>query len=285
MKNSRSFFLKIATLLLAVLMTAAAASACTPKKTTGKIDKKTETGLLDIGETFTFGRYEQNNDPEAKEEIEWLVIDREDGKALVISVAGLDAVQYNEKGGDTTWETSTARKWLNETFISEAFTQEEAKAILTTTVSGDANSKTKVEGGNDTSDKIFLLSIDEVEMYMDANERKASPTAYAIANGAQASTSKTAYCWWFLRTPGSSTSFVAYVDVNGFISTNGALTQVINNTVRPAFWIDVKAFKVIWDELHKTPTPAPSATPAPEENETATPEEFETVVPDVTEAP
>ncbi len=273
----------MATLLLAVLMVAAAATACVNSSTPGKIVKKTNTGLLDIGDVFEFGTYEQDNNPETVEKISWIVLDREDEKALVMSVAGLDVVQYNEKGGDTTWETSTARKWLNETFLSEAFDERQAKAVLTTTVSADENPKHKTSAGNETTDKIFILSIDEAVRYLEPSERKASPTDYATAKGALSSSAKTPLCWWLLRTPGSSASLVAYVDVNGFISNDGTYTQVVNNTVRPVFWIDVNTYKSVV-KAEKAEEEAAKAAAEAEKNKTPSPE-TETPAPDVTAEP
>ncbi|MEG0050490.1 MAG: DUF6273 domain-containing protein, partial [Clostridia bacterium] len=71
-----------------------------------------------VGNTMTFGSYEQdNNTSNGAEAIEWLVLAREGDRALVISVDGLDCVQYHTKHTATTWETSTLRTWMNDTFL------------------------------------------------------------------------------------------------------------------------------------------------------------------------
>ena len=67
-------------------------------------DKIRECGILkiQIGDYITFGSYEQDNDiSNGKEDIEWLVLDREDNKILVISKYGLDAKQYNVESNST----------------------------------------------------------------------------------------------------------------------------------------------------------------------------------------
>ncbi|MBP3696995.1 MAG: hypothetical protein J6J45_05560, partial [Clostridia bacterium] len=67
-----------------------------------------------VGDYITFGSYEQDNDlSNGKEPIEWLVLDKQDGKVLVISKYALDAKPYNDEYVDVTWETCTLRSWLN----------------------------------------------------------------------------------------------------------------------------------------------------------------------------
>lgn len=50
---------------------------------------------LKVGDTFTFGHYEQdNNSSNGKEPIEWLVLDRKGNEVLVISKYCLDSKPY-----------------------------------------------------------------------------------------------------------------------------------------------------------------------------------------------
>ena len=83
-------------------------------------------------DVIVFGRYEQDNDlGNGPEPIEWIVLDTQDGKALLLSKYGLDAVPYNDDNNSAgTWETCTLRTWLNDTFLNAAFTQEEVEASL-----------------------------------------------------------------------------------------------------------------------------------------------------------
>ena len=196
-----------------------------------------------VGDTVKFGSYEQdNNTSNGKEVIEWIVLAKEGDKALVISDKALDCKPYNEEYEDATWENCTLRKWLNSTFLNNAFTSEEQALILTTNVVNDDNPNYGTSGGNNTQDKIFLLSIDEANKYFSKNDRICAPTDYAIAHGAWTSDSyKTssgeASCWWWLRSPGYNQDGAAYVLDDGSVDFDGNYVDRDRGCVRPALWI------------------------------------------------
>ena len=155
-----------------------------------------------IGDTFSFGRYEQdNNFSNGKEEIEWIVLKKEDNRVLAISKFALDCVKYNTEENITencpysfvldwrkynteenitetsileyvewctAWDSSALNKWLNNDFVMEAFNSSEYQVI-------DKDSHDEV---------VFLLNEDEVaECFKFPNERACSPTKYAVARG------------------------------------------------------------------------------------------------------
>ena len=62
------------------------------------------------------------------------------------------------------------RKWLNDEFFETAFSAEEQGRIPTTLVTAEDNAEYGTEAGNDTTDKVFLLSVSEVETYFPSNE-------------------------------------------------------------------------------------------------------------------
>ena len=206
-----------------------------------------------VGDYVFFGAYEQDNKADnGKEDIEWLVLEVKDGKALVISKYALDCKQYNSSHTDITWEKSSLRKWLNDDFINSAFSDDEKKEIVTGTVPADENPGNVTDPGNATQDQVFLLSIVEANKYFDYNDsRKCKPTAYAIANGAYVNGAD-GYCWWWLRSPGNFQDRAAFVDSYGLVSEVGddvGDTQDLyeyglnidhdNDCVRPALWIDL----------------------------------------------
>jgi ribosomal protein S17E len=199
---------------------------------------------INVGDTYTFGSYEQDNDTSnGKEEIEWQILEKQDNKILIISKYALDCQQYNTENTDVTWETCTLRSWLNSTFISNAFTEAEQSMIVDTKVTADKNPNYSTNPGNDTTDKIFLLSINEVNKYFTNDEsRKCVPTAYAIEQGAYTSDSYTsggkATCWWWLRSPGSSQVDASYVYYDGSVYYDGRGVDGSNGCVRPALWIN-----------------------------------------------
>ena len=191
------------------------------------------------GNYITFGSYEQDNDiSNGAEEIEWLILDIQDGKALVISKYALDCKPYNDEWIDVTWEDCTLRKWLNDDFLNLAFSADEKSMIPTVTVTADKNPNQSTNPGNDTQDKIFLLSIEEVNQYFDSDEaRQCELTDFAVANGA-CEIGGNCWCWW-LRSPGYYIQdCAAYVD-NGVVDEIGSIVDADDNAVRPAMWIEL----------------------------------------------
>lgn len=195
-----------------------------------------------VGDYITFGAYEQDNNTEnGKEEIEWLILDRRDGKTLLISKIGLDCKPYNKKQTDVTWESSTIRKWLNTKFLEQAFSETEQAVIPTVTLSDQLNPEHGTDPGAATQDKVFLLSSAEAEQYFgSAEERLAQRSKYAktfhpfVRKDEQ-------YCWWWLRSPGEGQDRAASVYVDGKIFLSGANVNRDYLVVRPAVWIEPDA--------------------------------------------
>lgn len=108
-----------------------------------------------------FGNYYQNND-KTKEPVKWRVLSVNGDDAFLLADKVLDCQQYNSDTRSL-WENCTLRKWLNEDFYNTAFSYIEQDAIKTTTVvDTSAMEYDAVKSGNDTNDKIYLLSITEV---------------------------------------------------------------------------------------------------------------------------
>ena len=196
-----------------------------------------------IGNTIQFGSYNQSGAAK-KEPIEWLVLDIQDEKALVISKYALDCKRYNETNTKVTWETCTLRKWLNNNFLNSAFSASEKSKIPTVTVSADANPSYSTNPGNATEDQIFLLSITEAKKYFSSDSaRECQPTAYAKAQGARRSSSSTyaGNCRWWLRSPGNTQRNAASVYIDGYVDYLGDRVDYSYGAVRPALWIDLKS--------------------------------------------
>lgn len=193
------------------------------------------------GDTVFFGAYEQdNNTSNGKEDVEWLVLEVKDGKALVVSKYALDCKQYNTSNTDVTWETCTLRKWLNNDFINAAFSSYEKAMIPTVTVSADENPDYSTNPGNATQDQVFLLSITEANKYFGSDSaRQCKPTDYAFANGAYVN-SVNGNCWWWLRSPGVTQDSAAYVHSSGDVYEPGSDVDIGTSAVRPAMWISIK---------------------------------------------
>jgi hypothetical protein len=201
---------------------------------------------IKIGDTYTFGSYEQDNDiSNGKEPIEWTVLDKDGMTLLLISKYCLDHQYFTSYSPQMrTWETCTLRTWLNETFFNDAFTSEEQRRIIDSTVPADDNPYfISTSQGNDTKDKIFILSIKEAAEYFSSDDaRKCQGTTYCYAKGTVKS-EKNDNCWWWLRTLCDTTAIVAVVDADGPIQYGGTHGGdhflATGNAVRPALRIEL----------------------------------------------
>ena len=187
-----------------------------PKKV---VNNTFDFGNVKVGSIIKFGNYPQNT-KDKKEPIEWRVLAVEDGKALVISQYALDCKRYNEERGNTSWEECTLRKWLNSDFLNSAFDSTEQNLIQLSTVTADKNPKYSTNQGNDTKDKVFLLSAKEAEQYFKNDEGQ---------------------CWWWLRSLGISTYIATYVYPDGSVLFGGYLVDNDSGSGRPALWINLKS--------------------------------------------
>ena len=186
----------------------------------------------EVGDTVLFGSFEQdNNIANGKEEIEWVVLTKEDDRILVISKYALACRQYNSTYTNTTWETSSLRDWLNTSFVSTAFIADEQAMIPDVTISdGDSPA-------NKTVDQVFLLNINEVNQYFSTNkDRRCSPTVSART---EADLSDTDNCNWWLRSSGYNSQSAAIVASDGYVGNGGLSVVTVSVGVRPAMWIDV----------------------------------------------
>lgn len=231
-------------------------SQCSDEVIMRKVKKQWE--VTQTGKCIVFGHYPQTKDGKDNTPIEWLILERDGLNALVVSKYGLDAQPYNISCTDVTWEKCTLRTWLNDTFYNKAFSADEQAAILTTNVD---NSKSQcysgwnTSGGNNTQDKVFLLSYAEANKYFgveywqnngatDKVKSRVAPTAYAIAQGAgKTSSYKTVdgidAGWWWLRSPGPYPDRAAYVLTDGSLHYSGVRGD--SGSVRPALWVNIES--------------------------------------------
>ncbi|MBO4901489.1 MAG: toll/interleukin-1 receptor domain-containing protein [Lachnospiraceae bacterium] len=200
-----------------------------------------------VGSNVFWGSYKQDSSSgNEKEDIEWMVLDRDDERVLLISKYALDYQPFNTSISGVTWETCSLRKWLNEDFLQEAFVPEEQERILSSLVSVDDYSENGSSSEITTTDKVFLLNIEEVEKYFSTEtDRQCQGTAYCYAQGAYKAANGN--CWWWLRSPSIWSRSATRVIDNGSIDQGrhgggievGAYTHSGKGAVRPAMWINV----------------------------------------------
>lgn len=114
----------------------------------------------EIGDQVSFGTHE------------WYVLDADEASVKMIlfhaeKYEEFRHTPYHDTLKAVTWEQSSLRQWLNTEFLEQNFSEEEQQRILTTQIENKDNPVYGTSGGNDTSDKVFLLSAEEVERYQD----------------------------------------------------------------------------------------------------------------------
>ncbi len=210
------------------------------------------------GDIIKFGSYEQDYPVNGKDPIEWVVLDKKKDGILVMSKYALDCLPYNTEFVYTTWAECTLREWLNKKFYNAAFNSIEKKMIKTTAVKNDDNPYYGTEGGKDTKDKVFLLSLSEIvntkygfdsDRYAYDINRRCAPTDYAVAQGAwqhsgsdtDGYTAEDFFCWWWLRSPGYYCNYAAHVFDIGFVIAFGYDVWRGDDAVRPVLFINLKS--------------------------------------------
>ena len=199
-------------------------------------DKSSENELqyLEVGDIVTLGKYPQGADGEIQP-VAWRVLDIKSGRALLLSEELLDYVPYNDTLANVTWETCSLRSWLNKSFLNIAFSQSEQNRIAAVRLANPYNDEFGIDGGNTTTDRIFVLSIDEAEYYFTTNrDRIAYSTSYTHSHGKDSNSSSD---WWILRSPGSKTNRAASVSDKGKIDKDGNDVNHAGIAVRPALWL------------------------------------------------
>jgi hypothetical protein len=191
------------------------------------------------GDIIEFGSFEQDGNPDnGQEPIEWEVWENSDGKLLLLSKYALDCQPYhNDENGSVDWDNCYLRSWLNGDFLNTSFTAEEQAQIA------DTNSPS-----NGTTDKVFVLSEEELRKYSGSMETNvnderliATPTKYAKDKGA-----KQSGCAWWIRQNKANTIGSCVNIYGGFPSiaplypekaAGAGTTQKIVITVRPAIYL------------------------------------------------
>ena len=202
----------------------------------------TRSGTAAIGKIIRFGCYPQSADRPGKTAIEWLVMDRTETRALLISKYALEAKPFCSVSKSASWATSDLRMWLNRDFLNTAFSEEERKAVCTTKNNTETYILSVGEMDQVTEDKVFLLSTGEAVRYFKTDpSRRCCATKYA-GRGLNADTVQTG-CRWWLRSPGMNDHCVAFVKPDGSVAKGGYSIYLGATMVRPAIWVDTAAIR------------------------------------------
>ena len=266
MKKRLLSLLFVLALCLGLLPTSALAAGPDIEKAIQLVDSGTAANIGGAqADNIYFGNYFQSNST-TKEPVKWRVLSNSDGKLFLLSDQNLDVKPYNSSYTSITWEKSTIRSWLNgyaasennsgtnyssNNFIDAAFSSDEQVAIADTYVynktqsngTSNPNPSYSTSGGENTTDKIFLLSIEEANnssYFPNGNDsRKSTNTAYVASYSGMFGAGKTDY--WWLRSPGFSNSDAANVRDGGGVPSNGGPVDNTACAVRPAFNLNLNS--------------------------------------------
>lgn len=206
-----------------------------------------------------------------KQPIKWRVLSVNGNDAFLMADQGLDCQPYNETYTDVTWETCTLRSWLNgydssnnvdekdyssNNFINIAFTAGEQSAIQYSCVVNDDNPIHDTKGGNNTEDKIYLLSDDEVAsvttygfptMLANTVTREMKSTTYCQKRGADTSflSDQVKNSSWWLRSPGSLNNIASSVLTDGWDSWYSNVVNTKTVAVRPVLHLNL-SYSNLW---------------------------------------
>lgn len=265
-----SFMRRILPLLLIACLVMAMLPAAALAADTGKAIQLVSGGsAANIGgsqkDNVFFGNYFQSNRA-TKDPVKWRVLSNAGGQLFLLSDQNLEVFQYHTERENVTWETSTIRSWLNgydasantggsngidyteDHFLDTAFSAKEQTAIAETNVVNDDNDETgadiPIDAGDDTTDRIFLLSLAEVfndhyfpEYYFSTN------TAY-VADGGKSGTGMSdagEFDRWWLRSPGNNNSMASFIENTGDEVSDGNPVNNESTAVRPAFNLNLSS--------------------------------------------
>lgn len=217
-----------------------------------------EISALTVGESYEFASYT------------WRVLDIYENYALIITQDIIMRRAYHDTHEHVTWETSDIRQFLNTEFY-DSFSVEERARIRETEVINADNQWYGTPGGNDTTDKIFLLSLEEVVNYFgDGGALQNRPNLtlsdvgrqhyyydyadhdwlasdpliwwiYDRFNNARRARYNGEFDWWWLRSPGYDSYCAANIYIYGFIFVSGGFVTADwpYAGVRPAMWVSL----------------------------------------------
>lgn len=205
-------------------------------------------------DTVCFGRYPQSPAGDDETAIRWLVLDRSDGVALLLSERLLDSRRFHHARDDVGWRGSDIRTWLNTEFLDSAFDDSERGAILVDDPSPLAADR--------IGDAVFLLSPDElldVESRVGALFRRAIGTdwakriqlgqrkLYVYDKGVDADYEtvdgeRRGASWWLLRNGGNAPARTAFIGARASLR-HYAYVDLAGYGIRPAIRVDAHALR------------------------------------------
>ena len=182
----------------------------------------------------------------------WLVIERQENKLLLLATEVIDLHAFHKKAQDVTWAESDLRKWLNTKLFKQIFNKKEQALIEPTLLSNP-----RIDGKPDdpqTTDSVFLLSVEEAKKYFGIRDYYTAPYMGNWVNslglcGAEPHLESyhnyfiddflRSYSY-YLRTPGLASNTVSVITHGELMLSDGDscnITVTSKYGIRPAIWV------------------------------------------------
>lgn len=164
------------------------------------------------------------------EPINWILLDADSGFAISEMVLDTEPFTYPGYNNNGTYYTDSSsvyymnnfaqsdiRVWLNDTFLSTAFSPEEAGVLNSHTSDNSIVPDEACEPYvcEDTTDYVSLLSLEETEYFTDQTDAIKNATDYALAMNCDNYGLAERSQYWFLRTPGANSKNNCYLSPQG----------------------------------------------------------------------
>lgn len=202
---------------------------------------------MQTGDIVSFGQYD------------WQVLAVKESCALLITRDIVELRAFHNQPGDITWAESELRNYLNHDFYNR-FSQEEKARIVPFPLQNNDNPWFDTNGGEDTVDHVFLLSIEEAvcSYFGDSSANLKVPNGkykYWFSrkdpnNEKRKAQHLDCVWWWWLHSPGRKQAKAAYIHGDGNIGIQGnnafkcnisgvyhPITGDVKGGVRPALWV------------------------------------------------
>ena len=201
------------------------------------------------------------------EPIQWILLDADSGFAISEMVLDTEPFTYPGYNNNGTYYTDSScayfmnnyaqsdiRTWLNDTFLSTAFSTEEADVLDLHTSDNSIVPDEACEPYicEDTTDYVSLLSLEETS-YLSGDEgavRNATDYALALNCDNYGETERSQY--WFLRTPGPLSKNNCYISPYGTYGT-GIDTDSPDVGIVPTVYISLSDYATLNEEEDSFP--------------------------------
>lgn len=175
-----------------------------------------------IGTLVKVGKIEQDGKTDnGADDISWYIIAKSDTQAILLSQYALALMPFDESGKAVSYEQSTIRKYLNDTFYNSVFTDEEKARIVSTKITQE---------NSESDNNVFLLTSEMYTQYITTSTMKTVKATVAVMPNSTYSARST--YWWTSSVSGDKALSV---------STSGAVyasSANMNCGVRPVICID-----------------------------------------------